>query len=271
MWVKCIRAMTILSVFLMSSLIPVESKVVVIPSDDDLMVIPLPVEVPVAPPVAPGFCGNVPLGTILCDELTKGSSSGSVNGGEFTAKGWKHRSGEEKIVWDLGQTMEAGIIEFELTGMTANTRGGYTGQAGSERAYYFGLFNSPSGNKGAGSRPAFIEIRYNWGSSYASSSAIKLQAGTRFTFHGEADSGDHSETFGTKKHRDWQADSVYKHRLIFGDGQATLFIDGQFQTTVSYNNQPLGWRYLFLGDVNYVGISGPDNVTYRNVKVTKTK
>jgi hypothetical protein len=261
MWVNCLRVMTIFWVFLMSSLASVESKVVVIPSGGGLVVIPIPI-----PDVL-----QLPSGTILFDALTEGSSSGSVNGGEFTDKGWKHRSGEEKIVWDLGQTMEAGTIEFEITGMTANTRGGYLGQPGSERAYYFGLFNSPSGNKGAGSRPAFIEIRYNWGSSYASLSAIKLQAGTRFTFHGEPDSGDHSEKFGTKRHRDWQADSVYKHKLIFGDGQATLFIDGQFQTTVTYNNQAVGWRYVFLGDINYVGISGPDNVTYRNLSVIKTK
>jgi hypothetical protein len=266
MWVKCLRVMAILSVFLMSSLIPVESKVVVLTSGDDLMVIPVPVI-----PVATGFCGKAPAGTILCDALTDGKSSGSIRGGTFTDDGWKHVSGEDKIVWDLGQTMEAGIIEFELTGMTANTRGGYTGQPGSERAYYFGLFNSPSGNKGAGSRPAFIEIRYNWGLSYASSSAIKLQAGTRFTLHGEPDSGDHSEKFGTKKRGDWNGSSVYKHKVVFGNGQATLYIDGQFQVTVPYRNKVLRWSHVFLGDINYAGMSGPDNVTYRNLLVIKTK
>ncbi|MFT5655866.1 MAG: hypothetical protein ACI9XU_001591 [Arenicella sp.] len=261
MWVKCIRAMTILSVFLMSSLIPVESKVVVIPSDDDLMVIPLAVEVP----VATGFCANVPLGTILCDELTASKSSGTVRGGTFTDDGWKHVSGEDKIFWGLDQTMEAGIVEFELTGMTANTRGGYTGQPGSERAYYFGIFNDSSGNKQGGGT-AFIEIRYNWGSSYVSSSAVKLQAGTDFR-----DPGDHSELFGTKKRGDWNGSSVYKHRVVFGDGQATLYIDGQFQTTVPYVNKSLRWSHVFLGDINYAGMSGPDNVTYRNLLVIKTK
>jgi hypothetical protein len=240
MWVNCLRVMTIFWVFLMSSLASVESKVVVIPSGGGLVVIPIPI------PDVP----QLPAGTILVDALTEGSSSGSVNGGEFTDKGWKHRSGEEKIVWDLGQTMEAGTIEFEITGMTANTRGGYLGQPGSERAYYFGLFNDSSGNKQGGAT-AFIEIRYNWGSSYAATSAIKLQAGTDFR-----DPGDHSEKFGTKRHR---------------DRQATLFIDGQFQTTVSYNNQAVDWRYVFLGDINYVGISGPDNVAYRNLSVIKTK
>jgi hypothetical protein len=260
--------MTILSVFLMSSLIPVESKVVVIPSGKALLVIPLAVEVPVEVPVATGFCGNVPLGTILCDELTDGKSSGTIRGGTFTDDGWKHVSGEDKIFWGLDQTMEAGIIEFELTGMTANTRGGYTGQPGSERAYYFGIFNDTSGDKNAG--PAFIEIRYNWGSSYVSSSAVKLQAGTRFTHSGD-DSGDHSEKFGTKKRGDWSGSSVYKHRVVFGDGRATLYIEGQFQTTVSYLNKSLRWSHVFLGDINYAGMSGPDNVTYRNLLVIKTK
>jgi hypothetical protein len=33
----------------------------------------------------------------------------------------------------------------------------------------------------------------------------------------------------------------------------------------------LRWSHVFLGDINYAGMSGPDNVTYRNLLVIKTK
>lgn len=247
------RGVTICSLLLISSLISVQSKVVVVPSDDGLNVIALPDSEP-----------EQPAGTILFDALTDGKSSGQVRNGAFTDRGWKHQSGEDKIIWDLGQTMEAGIIEFELTGMTRNTRGGYLGQPGSERSYYFGLFNDASGNKAlGGTNPAFIEIRYNWGSSY--STAVKFQAGDRGFV------GKHVEDFGTKARGDWNENQYYKHKVTFGNGVTQLFIDGQLQRTLSYANRPLGWRYLFLGDINYAGLSGPDNVTYRNVRVIKIR
>ena len=253
MWINYFRALAALSIFLCVSL-SYAGKVAVIPLDDAMVVIPLPDAASLDP------------GVILFEPLTDGESSGEVRGGIFTDRGWKHISGEDKIIWDLGETMEAGIVEFELTGMSKNTRGGYLGQPGFERSYYFGLFNDPTGDKRiGGTNPAFMEIRYNWGANYANLSAVKFQAG---------DAGlccNAHEPFGTKPYQSWNPEQYYKHKIVFGNGLTTLFIDDVFQAEIHYNNRPLRWRYLFVGDINYAGMSGPDNVTYRNVKVTKTQ
>ena len=248
MLVNFLRNLILLSIGMYVSCSFADNKVVVVPSSDGMVVIPLPAEK-----------------VILFDELSDGKSSGQVIGGTFTSKGWKHVSGEDKIIWDLDQTMEAGIIEFELTGMSKDTKGGYSTPR-RQRAYYFGLFNDPTGDKKkGGTNPAFIEIRYNWGSDYKNRSAVKFQAGDAGL------SGTFHEPYGTKKYQDWNPNAYYKHKVTFGDGLTTLYIDGEFQAEIPYNNRPLGWRYLFIGDINYAGISGPDNVTYRNVKVTKIK
>ncbi|NND00590.1 MAG: hypothetical protein HKN85_10455 [Gammaproteobacteria bacterium] len=233
----------------------------VVPLEDDFVVVPLQDN---SDP-GPGEPAPLPDGVILFDALTDGTSSGQVSGGAFGPRGWTHFSGGDKIFYDLGQTMEAGIVEFELTGISPATRGGYL-QPGWERAYYFGLFNNPSGNKGrGGGNPAFIEIRYNWGNNYANLSAVKFQVGDRGLFN-----CCHGEEFGTKPWRDWNPIQYYRHKVVFGDGSAALFIDDAFQVQINYTNRPLGWRYLFVGAVNYV-VGAPDNVTYRNVKVTKIK
>ena len=270
---SCLRAMAAFSIFLYVSSSFAQPKVIVLPVLDDFVVIPL-LEEPLLCPLPslpdPPPSPLPPPEVILFDVLTDGVSTGEVKGGRFTTAGWEHVSGEDKIVWDLGesQTMEAGIIEFEFTGMSSNTKGGYLGSPGKERAYYFGLFNDPSGDKRkGGTNPAFIEIRYNWGSDYNAPGrgAIKFQAG---------DAGlicPNHEPYGTKQYGDWAPTYYYKHVVTFGGGLATLTIDGQFQAKIKYTDRPLAWRYLFVGDINYHGMSGPDNVTYRNVKVTKIK
>lgn len=233
------------------------SSVVVVPLGDGFVNIPIVRGEPETP-VDDDF--------LLFDRLTDQQSEGRVLGGRFTDRGWKHESGEDKIVYDLGQSMEAGVIEFELTGLSPQTRGGYLGMPGSERAYYFGLFNDPTGDKRVGgTNPAFIEIRYNWGNLYQSLSAVKFQVGDAGL------AGSHREVFGTKRWRDWNPLVYYKHRVEFGNGITSLFIDDVLQVTMPYSNRRLGWRYLFIGDINYAGMSGPDNVTYRNVSVKKIR
>lgn len=239
-------------------------KAVVVPDGDGgYSVISLPEE-DVAPP-------PVPAGVILFDALTDGTTQAQrpFGAGAFSPRGWQHVEGYSKLVYDLGanRKMESGIIEFELTNMSANTRGGYLGQPGSERAYYFGLFNSPTGNKGhGGGNPAFIEIRYNWGSYYRNNglSAVKFQAGDRGLLGGR-----HEEIFGVKPWGTWNPLQYYRHRVEFGGGVARLYIDDVLQVTIGYTNRAIGWRYLMIGDINYAGMTGPDNVIYRNVKVTK--
>ena len=195
MWFRGLRALAALSIFLCVSSSHAQNKAVVLPLSDDFVVIQL---------------GDKDV--ILDDSLTNGKSSGQVTGGSFSSAGWKHFTGEDKIFWDLGQSIEAGVIEFELTGMSKNTKGGWP-QPGKQRAYYFGFFNQANGNKiKGGSNPAFIEIRYNWGSSYACCSAIKFQAGDAGL------AGTHHEPFGTKRWRDWNPNQYYRHKVVFGDG-----------------------------------------------------
>jgi hypothetical protein len=205
-----------------------------------------------------------PNGLILSDTLTDNKSKGIVSGGSFSSDGWKHVGGRDKIIWDLRQTMEEGTIQFEVKGFDKNkTRGGYLGQPGSERAYFFGLYNQSSGNKADKNNPAFIEIRYNWGNSYTK--ALKLQAGA-------AGLGNKStEHFGNRAYQNWDPAETYLFQLGFAKGVVKLYIDGKLEATATYENKAVRFRYLFLGNVNYAGMTGPNDIHYRNVKVTKVR
>ncbi len=200
-------------------------------------------------------------GLYLEDLLTDGTTVGNRENGTFILdEGWQHETGHDKIWYDIGQDLTAGVVEFNSTNWS-NTTGGGTGDG---KAYFFGLYDDEFGDKTSDyTGCAFIELRWNTASQDKYPLAIKVQAGNG--------SGQMSEI--ATRAFDWDPDHVYDMKIEFGNGQAKFYMDDVLEQTATYSGS-VNWRYLYIGDINYKETTnpgmypGPDYITYSDVYVT---
>jgi hypothetical protein len=213
-------------------------------------------------------------GDLLFESLANKTTKGRQIGGEFGPEGWTNdSSGHGMLIFDLGKTIQRGVIEFDVKGFSRNMAGGYDPGDSDNRGYYFSLYDESHGDKGmCYGGLAFIEVRLNIGSGY--SQAIKFQGGPGSVLSSHYNSHCHPEYYikevtGSRQRTSWNQEVTYHHKIIFGDGKAQLYIDDKFEVETDYTSKPVGWRYIYLGRNNYKGGSwnGPASVTFSNLKV----
>lgn len=211
---------------------------------------------------------------LLFDSLINQTRHGVQIGGTFDEQGWNNDvRGHGMLIFDLGKTIQEGVIEFDVKGLSPDMSGGYKPGASKNRGYYFSLFDKPHGDKRmCYDGLAFIEVRLNIG--YGYSSAIKLQSGTGTVPTSHYNVHCHPEYYikevlGRRSRHAWKPSHVYHHKVIFGEGRVQLFIDEQFEAESDYANKPVGWRYIYLGRNNYKssGWNGPGSLIFSNLKV----
>jgi hypothetical protein len=198
---------------------------------------------------------------IIDDKLTDSKTSGTQSGGSFSASGWKHTSDNNKIVYKFSD-MTSGVVEFDVTNMDSdNWNGGIPGPPGYD--YYFGIYDDSSGDKKSDyTGSAFIEMRANYNER---NGVIKLQSG--------AGNEEMSEPYGCSNEScKFEPEKTYKHKLVFGGGEAKWYIDGDLKVTSTYSGT-INWNHLFIGDTNYKGTSssytGMEDFIFSNIMLSK--
>ena len=106
------------------------------------------------------------------------------------------------------------------------------------------MYDDASGYKKADyTGAAFIEVRANYDQKHP---LLKLSAGAG-KVHDEI-----SEVYNA--HRTFSPDpqKIYRHKIVFGDGKALLYINDVLLITATYKGT-VNWSHMFVGDTNYKG------------------
>ena len=201
---------------------------------------------------------------LLGERLDQAPEGATISGGTFIpGVGWQTSSASDQITWDLGQTVRAGSLSFQVTGIHANVGGCQMGVC-----YYVGLFDDESGDKAtAYDGAAFIESRFHTNGQENFHDVFKLQTGI----------GDGNILEPLTSTIGWAPDETHTIRIDWEplgptQGRAWLYIDGQeadLNYPAYYSDPETPWRYLMLGTTNYKGLAwGMVNATYSDLCLT---
>ena len=182
-----------------------------------------------------------PGGTIyLCDPLDDGTSSGDVIGGTFVDDGWQVDAFENRILYDLGADVERGALSLYVRGIGMETVDNHT-LAGHNKHHIVEFFDGTYGG----------EIDY----------------GTNIRLYGSE--GENPDTYGKLKYQigswpaaeiqcpgevylgswdtsTWDSAHWFHWQIEFGDGVGRCYLDGAEIASITYDDCPVAFRYIFV-------------------------
>ncbi|MBK7579963.1 MAG: hypothetical protein IPI67_07120 [Myxococcales bacterium] len=205
---------------------------------------------------------------VLDDPLTQAKSSGqTVNGGSFGAGGWTRDSFESQIIYDLGASVTAGRLTFEMNGVNGTNHG--AGGFPDCRAIFAAVDNNGSGNI---DDPGNESVQFLWAwameeTDYCNGGPGGLERTNKMKLLVHTGGSDEpGEPMSDPLV--WDETKFYSYEIGWDTSHAWLFRDGVTVLDQIYPAAPniLAMRYIFLGTVKRYK-SGVKNATYRNLKL----
>lgn len=206
-----------------------------------------------------------PVGTTITDPLTGGTTLASrIAGGRFTAEGWqvtdpaKGNKIGQHLLYILPEGSMSGTIEFEAKGFATNKYPADT----DNREHVWGVFDQdvPHDMPSSGTTGWMLRL-YD----HQTPTGTFLPGSHRFRFNSPAT---RDKDVNKKAAVAWDPNIWYTFKFQWFQTSAKWFKDGVLQSSLRVPSQNKPLRYLYLGsDYRKVGLI-PNNVTYRNVKIT---
>lgn len=165
--------------------------------------------------------------------------------GEFTAEGWRVRSRESQLKYDLGGHYRKGRVEIELKGPLRQK----------EKHTLFSAWNEEAASDGDRKTQGFFQLRL-------------MEDGMmlRLTYRPGGRSFE-----GTVAPMEWE-DRWYRIEGVWdtAGGESMLWRDGVLVKKGSFNQPFEGFRWVFIGTDNYQGFASIPGMVYRKLKVCVT-
>jgi len=182
-----------------------------------------------------------PGGTIyLCDPLDDGTSSGDVIGGTFVDDGWQVDAFENRILYDLGTEVERGVLSVYVRGLGMETLDNHT-LAGHNKHHVIEFFDGTYG--GEIDYGTNIRLYGSEGENPDTYGNVKYQLGSWPNAEVQCPGEVYLGTFDTSI---WDSSHWFHWQIEFGDGVGRCYLDGEEIASITYDDCPVAFRYIFV-------------------------
>jgi hypothetical protein len=205
---------------------------------------------------------------VLNDPLTAPQASGqTVTGGTFSSAGWTRDSFQSQIVYDLGNSITAGRVIFEMDGVNGVDHG--VGGFPDCRAIFGAVDSNGSGDIDG---PGNENVQFLW--AWAMEETDYCNGGPggferthkmKLLVHGGAPE-EPGEPMSDPL--SWDITTFYTFEIGWDQNHAWLLRDGAMVLDQVYPSAPviMNMRYVFLGTVHRYD-AGVKNATFRNLEI----
>lgn len=187
---------------------------------------------------------GAPPACLIDEDFTAGRTAAARlrDPGEFTAEGWRVRSPDSQLRYDLGRHYPKGAVEIEVRGPMRQE----------EKHSVFSAWNEEAGSDGDRKTQGFFQLRLMNGGMML---RLTYRPGGR-SFEGEV------------APLEW-GDKWYRIEGAWdtAGGESALKRDGVLLKAGKFNAPFEGFRWLFLGTDNYQNFRAIPGMTYRRLRV----